>query len=105
MSTCAMVNCVMIIISLIHSTHFTNRASLGSKSAKAVSLDVDPVLRTICRSESGRKDVQRSTSKFLHYLWRDRDPELPVFGAERTAKEDLEFFNQSCSVFTTVEKE
>lgn len=48
--------------------------------------------------------MQRSTSKFLHYLWRDRDPELPVFGAERTAKEDLEFFNQSCSVFTTVEE-
>lgn len=66
---------------------------------------MDPVLRTICRSESGRKDVQRSTSKFLHYLWRDRDPELPVFGAERTAKEDLAFFNQSCSVFTTVEEE
>lgn len=66
---------------------------------KLMALDVDPVLRTICRSEVNRKVVQRSTSKFFHYLLRDRDADLPLFGAERSQKDDLQFFGDSCAVF------
>lgn len=64
-------------------------------------MDVEPLLRTICRSEATRKEVQRSTSKFSHYLLRDRDLDCISFGAEfqRSSKENLEFFSASCSVF------
>lgn len=81
----------------------TNRTSPWSRSFDCLAVDVEPVLRTICRSEVTRRVVQRSTSKFLHYLQRDREPELRVFGAERSSKAELEFLNDSCSVFAAKE--
>lgn len=66
---------------------------------KVVAQDVEPSLRNMCRSECSRRDVQRSTTKFSHYLLRDIDVDLLVFGAERSMKEELERLNGSCSIF------
>lgn len=68
-------------------------------NSRSNALDVEPLLRNICRSEVDRKDTQRAKSKILHYLLRDRELDLPTFGADRSTKEELEFLNERCSVF------
>lgn len=71
-----------------------------------LALDVEPILRGICRSECDRKDngKQRSSTKFSHYLLREREFEFPNYVAERSTNEDLEFFTRSCSVFQAAEE-
>lgn len=40
----------------------------GAMRKRGIALDVEPLLRTICRSERVRTQTERRSSRFYHYL-------------------------------------
>jgi len=63
------------------------------RSASAKSLDFEPTLRSICRSEKERAGQERKSSRFYHYL-RNHTVNVTSF--------TMEYFDAACSSFQTI---